>query len=238
MRTYHIGLAAFAAISSVSPAIIGPAMAQEEMGEIIVTAQRTSGDYFSNEQTVIGLRRPADSALQSVIITSDSRDEDVRKREIHAMMENALKRSAAASVVLVTGDFELQEITMGNYKDLPFTAGNRADTSTVSFYVKSKLAGSTGGAQGRIDSFINGVAPSGRSLLEKQGELTLTIVNPDQYRDQIIKLIAAESLKYAGFFGPDYGVDIAGLNEQLSWAQASGTEVFLYIPYRFNIRPK
>ncbi len=233
MRTRHFVLAALAAVSSVNPVI-----AQDDMGEIIVTGTRSSGDYFSDEQTVIGLRRPGDSALQSVMITSDSRDADVRKREIHAMLESALKRSAGASVVLVTGDFELQEITLANYKDLPFRAGNRADTSTVSFYVKSKLAGSTGGAQGRIDSFIKGVAPSGRSLLEKQGELTLTIVNPDQYRDQIIKLIAAESLKYASFFGPDYGVDIGGLNEQLSWTQASGTEVFLYIPYRFNIRPK
>ncbi len=233
MRTHHFVLAALAVISSI-PA----AMAQEELGEIIVTAQRASGNYFSDEQTVIGLRRPADSALQSVMITSDSRDEAVRKREIHAMMESALKRSAAANVAVVTGDFELQEITLGNYKDLPFNRGNRADTSTISFYIKSKLAGSTGSAQGRIDSFIKDVPPSGRSLLEKQGDLTLTIVNPDQYRDQIIKLIAAESIKYAGFFGLDYGVDIGGLNEQLSWAQASGTEVFLYIPYRFNIRPK
>jgi hypothetical protein len=215
-----------------------PAAAQDGMGEIIVTAQRASADYFNGEQTVLGLRRPADSALQSVMITSDSRDEDVRKREIGAMMETALKRAAAAGVMLVTGDFELQEINLANYRDLPFGVGNRADTSTVSFYVKSKLAGSTGSAQGRIDSFIKGVAPSGRSLLEKQGALTLTIVNPDQYRDQIIKLIAAESLKYAAFFGADYGVEVSGLNEQLNWAQASGTEVFLYIPYQFSIRPK
>jgi hypothetical protein len=215
-----------------------PAAAQDQMGEIIVTAQRASADYFSDEQTVLGLRRPADSALQSVMITSDSRDEIVRKREIHAMFENALKRSGAAGVVLVTGDFELQEVTTANYKDIPFGTGNRPDTSTVSFFVKSKLAGSTGSAQARIDNFLTGVAPSGRSLLEKQGDLTLTIVNPDQYRDQIIKLVAAESLKYASFFGTDYGVEIGGLNEQLSWAQASGTEVFLYVPYRFTIKPK
>lgn len=233
MRGYSILLAALVGVASSSSAA-----AQDALGEIIVTARRASADYFSDDKTVIGLRRPADSALQAVVISSDSRDEDVRKREIHAMMESALRRSAAADVVLVTGDFELEKISLENYKDLPFGRGSRADTSTVNFYVKSKLAGSTGGAQGRIDSFIKGVAPSGRSLLEKQGDLTLTIVNPDQYRDQIIKLIAAESLKYAGFFGPDYGVEIGGLNEQLSWAQASGTEVFLYIPYRFSIKPK
>lgn len=79
---------------------------------------------------------------------------------------------------------------------------------------------------------------TGRALSEKRGRITLTIVNPDQYRDQIIKLIAAEALKSAAAFAPGYGVEVAGLSEQLIWAQASATEVFLYIPYRFTIRPR
>jgi hypothetical protein len=213
-------------------------LAQEEMGEIIVTAQRASGDYYDDEQPVIGLKRTADSAVQAVKITSDSREEDVRKREIQAMLEVAIKRASTAGVELVTGDFELVQVTLANYKNLIFKKGNRPDTSEVGFFVKSKLAGSTGNAQMRIDNFINGVPATGRSLIEKQGELTLTIINPDQYRDQIVKLVSAESIKYAGFFGADYGVEVGGLDQQLNWSQASGTEVFLYIPYRFSIKPK
>jgi hypothetical protein len=234
------GLAAIALMATTS----GTALAQDNKansnitGEIVVTAQRASSDYLGDEQTVIGLRRTADSAVQQVQITSDSRDEDMRKREIHAMLESAINRASGAGVELVTGDFDLVPLTLSSYKDLIFGKGNRPDTSNVSFYVKAKLTGSTGSAQSRIDSFIKGVPPSGRSLMEKQGDLTLTIINPDQYRDQIIKLVAAESLKYAGYFGGDYGVQVTGLNEQLSWAQASGTEVFLYIPYRFIIAPK
>lgn len=216
-----------------------PILAQDEaMGEIVVTAQRTSGAYYEDEQPVIGLRRAADSAVQTVLLTSDSRDEATRKREIHAMLEGAINRASAAGVVLVDGDFELLPVTLANYKDLIFGNGNRPDTSQLSFYVKAKLAGSTGSAQTRIDNFIKAVPPSGRALLEKQGGLTLTIINPDQYRDQIVKLVAAESLKYAGYFGNDYGVDVAGLDSEIKWAQASGTEVFLYIPYRFSIKPK
>lgn len=206
--------------------------------EIVVTGARSSADYYSDEQTVIGLRRQADSAVQAVKITSDSREEEVRKREIHAMMESAIRGAGGAGVELVTGDFELAPVTLANYRDLVFARGARPDTSEIRLFVKSKLSGSAGGAQGRIDNFIRSVPASGRSLMEKQGRLTLTIINPDQYRDQIVKLIAAESLKYASFFGSDYGVDVGGLNEELSWTQVSGTEVFLYIPYRFNIRPK
>ncbi len=217
-----------------------PVFAQDNdaMGEIMVTAQRASASYYQDEQPVIGLKRTADSAIQSVKITSDSREEPVRKREIHAMLEAAINRASASGVELVTGSFELSQITLANYKELIFRNGMRPDTSEVGFFVKSKLAGSTGSAQGRIDSFIKSVPATGRSLIEKQGGLTLTIINPDQYRDQIVKLVSAESLKYARFFGDDYGVEVNGLDGQLAWSQASGSEVFLYIPYRFSIKPK
>lgn len=43
-----------------------PAGAQDNsniQGEVVVTGQRASADYLSDEQTVVGLRRPADSAI-------------------------------------------------------------------------------------------------------------------------------------------------------------------------------
>lgn len=218
-----------------------PASAQDNsniQGEVVVTAQRASADYLSDEQTVVGLRRTADSAIQRVKFTSDSRDEDMRKREIHAMLEAAIRRADGAGVELVTGDFELTKVTLANYRDLAFGRGQRPDTSEIMLFVKAGLAGSVGGAQGRIDGFIKAVPPNGRALMEKAGGITLTIINPDQYREPIVKLVAAEALKTAAAFGPEYGVEVAGLSDQLIWAQASATEVFLYIPYRFTVRPK
>lgn len=210
----------------------------EDMGEVVVTAQRSDREYYSDEQPVIGLRRQADSAVQSVAFTSDSRDEDMRKREIRAMLLAALDRADGAGVQLVTGDFELVPVTRANYLTLTFGRGSRPDTSEIALMVKAKLAGSAGGAQDRIDRYIKAVPANGRALLEKRGGLTLTIINPDQYRDDIVKLIAEASKRYAGYFGADYGVEVSGLNEQLSWAQVSNTEVFLFIPYRFTIKPK
>ena len=218
-----------------------PAAAQDNsniQGEVVVTAQRASADYLSDEQTVVGLRRTADSAIQPVKFTSDSREEDMRKREIHAMLEAAIRRAEGAGVELVTGDFELTRVTLANYKDLAFGRGQRPDTSEIGLFVKAGLAGSVGSAQSRIDTFVKAVPPNGRALMEKGGGITLTIINPDQYRPEIVRLVAAEALKTAAAFGPDYGVEVAGLNEQLIWAQASATEVFLYIPYRFSVRPK
>ncbi len=233
MRKWALAIIAFSFLGSAAHAT-----AQEAgLGEIIVTAQR-SGDYYSDEQTVIGLRRMADSAVQEVLITSDSRDENTRKKEIRSMMESAIRKASGTSIELVVGDFELHPVTLANYQDIALGKGSRPDTSQISFYVKSKLGGSPGSAQDRIDAFIGSVPTNGRSLIEPLGDLTLTIINPDQYRDQIVKLIAAESTKYAGYFGADYGVDVGGLDGQIHWAQASLSEVFLYIPYRFSIKPK
>lgn len=216
-----------------------PLAAQENsLGEIIVTAQRSSSANYTDEQPVIGLRRPADSAVQPIWITSDSRDEATRKREIHEMLLSAIKRADAAGVQLVSGNFDLIQVTAANYRDLVFERGNRPDMSRIDLYVKAKLAGSTGDAQKRLDDFIRAVPASGRSLMEKRGELTLTIINPDQYRDQIVKLVAAAAHHSAAAFGTEYGVSVSGLDGELAWSRISGTEVFLYIPYRFTIQPK
>lgn len=233
MRTHFlIGVLLAGALPTVAEAQDGG------LGEVIVTAQRTSSEYFSDEQPVIGLKRQADSAVQPVTISSDSRDESTRKREIQSMIASALQRASSSGVELVTGDFELVPVTTATYRELVFSGGNRPDTSLVNLMVKAKLAGSTGGAQKRIDDFIKSVPPDGRSLMEKKGHLTLTIINPDQYRDEIVKLVAVDAKRYAGYFGSDYGVEVSGLNEQLAWSQVSNVEVFLYIPYRFTIKPK
>ena len=217
-------------------AAAAPAMAQD-IGEVVVTASRSDGNYYSDDKTVIGLRRPADNAVQRVWIVSDSRDADMRCREVLAMLDAAMARAGGAGVTLVDGDFELKPIARADYDCKSMGGAGRPDTSQISFYVKAPV---TGGAtpDKRIAAYIKSVPVTGRSLMETRGGLTLTIINPDQYRDEVVKLVAQQSLRYASYFGPDYGVEVGGLNEELYWTQVSETEVFLYIPYRFTVRPK
>ncbi len=214
-----------------------PAMAQE----VIVTASRSDGDYYSDEKTVIGLRRPADNAVQRVWIVSDSRDVDMRCKEVLTMLDAAMARAGSAGAQLVDGEFELKPIVRADYTCASMGGAGRADTSQISFYVKAPMAAGIGGGatpDKRITGYIKSVPVTGRSLMEERGGLTLTIINPDQYRDEVVKLVAEQSLRYASYFGPDYGVEVGGLNEELSWTQVSETEVFLYIPYRFTVKPK
>lgn len=219
-----------------------PALAQNAtapgLGEVVVTGNRLNARYAQQDRPVVGLRRQADAVVLQISIASDSRDEATRKREIHAILLAALDRAEAAGVDLVTGGFEITPVTRATYQDLPLASAGRVDTSQATLMVKVKLAGSIAAAEQRLDAFIKSVPRTGRGTIDKAGGLSLTIVNPDQYRDAIVQLVADNARHHAAMFGPDYAVQVSGVDGQVSWSQVSGTDVFLYVPYRYTIVPK
>jgi len=98
-------LAASALLGAAAP-LAAQANNAGDLGEVVVTAQRTSQPFYQQQRPVVGLRRQADSAVQMIQIASDSRDEAERKREIQAMLATALDRATAAGLELVTGHVE------------------------------------------------------------------------------------------------------------------------------------
>ncbi|HEX9964210.1 MAG TPA: hypothetical protein VGB04_04425 [Allosphingosinicella sp.] len=245
--------------------LAGPALSQDSgEGEIIVTGSRISGPTavaVVEQRPVIGLKRQADSAVRRIEIVSDSREADLRQREVQAMLLAALDRAQREGVSLVTGHYEVVEVTRDNWRDaFPALAGRPAEdeeddddddddeddkpepgfeddgsTATVRLLVKTRLQGSIAGAQQKITAFVKGVPATGRSQIEQKGGLALTIINPDQYRDEIYRLVAAAAKHAASFYGEDYSVTVTGLDRDVGWAQVSNTEIFLYIPYSFTV---
>jgi hypothetical protein len=219
-----------------------PLAAQEAnvpaLGEVVVTANRLNARYAQQDRPVIGLRRKADSGVTVVAFTSDSRDAETRKREIQTMMRAAIDRAAAAGIELVTGSFELEPVTAANYQALALVPADRPDTSKVNVMFKARLTGSADAAIQQIAAFVKSVPRTGRGTVDSYGGFTLTIVNPDQYRSAIVKQVAENARAQAAMFGPDYAVQVSGIDGQVFWSQVSGTEVFLYVPYRFSIVPK
>ena len=215
----------------------------------------------SYQPPVIGLKRLADSAVRNIEIVSDSREEAMRKREVQAMLLAAIDRAQSEGFSLVTGRLELVEVTRANWQDqFPELAGKAkpdddddddyddddenegqlayeddGSTTAIRLKVKTKLDGSINNAQQKIASFTKGVPVTGRSLIVPKGGLALTIKNPDQYRDEIYKRIAAGAKHAVSFYGPDYSVEVTGLDGDIAWQQVSNTEVFLYIPYSFKV---
>ena len=263
-KTALCGVALFAA----------PLIAQDEYVDVddsnemlVVTGQRISNSASAIsiaqlQPPVIGFKRQADSAVRNIEIVSDSREEDMRRREVQAMLLDAIDRAKAGGFSLVTGRLELVEVTRANWQDqFPELSGkakeddgddddddydddenedqsvyeNNSSSTTIRLKVKTKLDGSINNAQQKISGFIKSVPATGRSLIVPQGGLSLTIINPDQYRDEIYKRIATGAQHAVSFYGPEYGVEVTGLDSDVAWQQVSNTEVFLYIPYSFKI---
>ena len=260
-----IALAAIGSIALFASALV--AQDEDGGGEVIVTGSRISNSgsgtvVGSLQPPVIWLKRLADSAVRNIEIVSDSRESEMRRREVQTTLLDALDRAKREGFSLVTGQFELVEISRANWQDhFPELAGkadpgdeedddygenednepqaafeDNGSTATVRLKVKTKLDGSIGSAQLKINSFVKGVPVTGRSQIEQKGGLALTIVKPDQYRDEIYSRIAAGAKHAVSFYGTEYGLDIVGLDSAIAWKQVSNTEVFLYIPYNFSIK--
>ncbi|NML05017.1 TonB-dependent receptor [Sphingomonas sp. G-3-2-10] len=219
-----------------------PALAQDYGNdEIVVTASRRESDGFDETRPVIGLRRPADFAILEVTIAGDTRDEAKRQSEIMAMVRSAIELAPKHGVELATGDEVVEPLTVANFRDLGFTNDNRPDTDRVSFMVKVRLGSGVDGAtaRDRVQKFIKAVPAVGRAEIRGSGDdLTLSIVGPDKFRGEILDIVAADAKAVSGRLGPDYGVELRGLDRPVEWTQVGLTDVFLYVPYNMVVRPK
>lgn len=218
-----------------------PGFAQTaEAQEVVVTGARREAADYSETMPIITLRRTADFAVQEVKIAGDTRDTAKRRDEIYAMIRGAIELSGKYGVELATGDYVVEPLTLANYRNLPLANDGRPDTDRTVFLVKTRLTSGVDakGALDRITRFISAVPSVGRAEMKAQDDLTLSVVNPDQYRAQIIELIAADAGATAAKFGAGYGVEVKGLDRPVEWARASLTEVFLYLPAAYVVRPK
>lgn len=217
------------------------AMAEDDgMAEVIVTATRRDSDGFDERVPAVGLKRIADFAVQEVSITGDTRDAGKRIAEVYQMIENAIRLAPKRGVQLAYGQRTVEPLTLQNYKTLALSGAGRPDTSRAVFLIKVPLGGTMSGvvAEKKIAEFIKAVEPVGRAEFGNADDLTLSVVAPDQYRGAVADAIAADARTMAAKLGPDYGVEIEGLNRPVEWTRASLSEVLLYIPYKLVVVPK
>lgn len=232
-----------AVFCAVLMAISSSALAQEAdpgSSEIIVTASRREADDFDERVPAVGLKRVADFAIQRVRVTGDTRESAARHEEMYQTIRRAIELASSHGVQLAFGETIVEPLTVANYRDLTFGSDSRPDTNQVSLMIKSSLSGRVDAreATARIDRFLKALKPVGRALVVESGDMTLSIVAPDQYRDDIGAMVAKDAATMASKFGADYAVEVRGLNRPVEWSRAGLTEVLLYIPYDLVIVPK
>ncbi len=234
MRKLIIGLAVATLLAA-----SGAGAQEGGVEEIIVTAARMT-EYDATETPHVVLRKRADNLLVGVNVVCDTRDASQRRAELKATMRNLIAAAAKDPSI----DLGLGEEVVGRIDETMIDSligpASRPDTSQVRLLIKTRVvAGDTlDSASKRIDDFIARVAKAGRTEVLATSSVNLSLLQPEQYRDEVISLIAKDSLKSAGAFGDGYGVMVNNLQLPISWYQSGPLELALYIPYRMEVRPR
>jgi hypothetical protein len=229
----QISITAFA----LTLALVTGAPALAQVDEVVVTGARISGDDYSAIPAVV-LQRRADFLVQRIRLTNDTRAEDARIKELHQtirdMVGDATKKPGIA---LSYGDEFLIPISPAATEVVLSAGGKRPDTSSASIYVKMALGENDNvpAAIANLTAFIKKARISGRTEIEPEGEVGLSLVTPEKYRYDIIGRITEDAKKLREAVGSKCRVQLSGLANRVSWQRSDVSELTLYIPYEIQL---
>ena len=227
----------FAYLMVLSSFAWGQEFALEE--EVVVTG--IYGD--SQEPPGIVYKRVADNLLLRVQVINDSRDEQTRRKEIYKTLENAVslaeKNDNISISYEIAGGF-IAPLTKSNL-EVELYKGERPDTNATDVLVKVAIdEKKTAGNQLLEDlmKFVSKIPVEGRTELVEEDDVSISVVNPSQYRSKIVALIAEDIKNVTGALGGDYHVAIQGLSGPVEWQRSGALNVALYIFYDYQVIPK
>lgn len=217
----------------------GVAQAQDQnFEEIVVTGSLRESAKIPGTS----LKRPGDYILLAVVVRNDSRDAETRKVEIYDTLRAVI---AAAnkdqSIELsVIGDNSLVLPLRLDSATLMLSRDKLPDTSMATISVKTRIPAKVGNSSAlvaKLKDFVSGIKPIGRTLIDKDGDVEISIVNPAQYRDRVIELFAEDVKKVTSALGKDYKVIAHGIDAPIQWVRAGMLEVALFVPYGYDVLP-
>ena len=220
----------------VTATLAAPALA-EGLDEIVVTGSRVSGEDYSRIPAIV-LQRRADFLVQRIRLTNDTRAQEGRKQELYQTIRDMVTAAAQhKGLALSYGDEFLIPITATDYAVPMAERGNRPDTSSAEIYVKMALGEKDDVTKSiaALNAFIKGAHLDGRTEIEQQGDVGLSLVTPEKYRYEIIARIAEDAKKLQTTVGSQCKVELTGLSSRVSWRRSDISELTLYVPYEVQL---
>lgn len=211
--------------------------AHAQLEEVVVTGERVSGDDYSRIPAVV-LERRADFLVQQIRLTNDTRAEEGRTKELYQTIRDMVEDASAHSgIALSYGDDFLIPITTTDYEVPLSDTAKRPDTSSTYIYVKMALGqkDDISKAIGSLNSFIKHARISGRTEIEPQGDVGLSLVTPEKYRYDIIQKISEDARKLHAAVAAQCKVDLKGLSSRVSWKRSGLAMLTLYVPYQVEL---
>ena len=209
----------------------------QELEEIVVTASRGSVDSLPG----VVLTKTGDYLLLKVLLTNDTRDERAREQEIYKTLKNAITAAQKISGIelsLVEEDFVVP-LNIDNYR-VDLESGRRPDSAEATIRVKTAIPKQQKEATALVEKmkgFVKSVPVEGRTELTAVGSVAVSVVSPNSYRTDILKLVAEDIKTVTASLGEDYRVVLEGADRPVRWVRNGSLQLTLYIPYQYLVVP-
>jgi hypothetical protein len=217
------------------PAIASPQVAPSQ--EIVVTGSRIE------LRPGVFLQRNGDFLLLRVLVTNDTREQKGREDEIYKTLRDALtaaERQRDIEISVITEEDLVYPLTPSNYR-IELRGGGRPDTSAATISVKTAVPANDADGPAltsKLRKFVADLPVAGRTLLQPDGDVEISVVDPHQYRGQIVKLVTAEARQVANDLGSDYRIVLEGIDRPVQWFRLGVLELGLFVPYNYTVIPQ
>lgn len=212
--------------------------AQDIMEEVIVTGFRNS----TSELPGVTLKKKGDFLLLNVKVVNDTRSFEERKSEIYKTIKTAIDLSDKDKNIQISvsqGNLVLP-LTKNNF-EIDLVKGERQDTSEAYITFKTRIKNNilnTNSLILELKKFVSSIPVIGRVELIPLSEVNVSVVNPGQYRNEILGLVADDIKFITGKLGQEYKVVLEGINQPVMWNRAGPLHLSLYIPYSYTVVPE
>lgn len=199
-----------------------------------------TGSKVSDDLPGVFLKRQGDFLLMEISIESDSREPSVRRQEIRETVDALLALAKQRQDISVSIDANGLIYPLLSSQNMPLVSGRRPDTSVAQIILRTPIPEKVKDVQElatRLNSFANSVKGVGRATVLVDGDTTVSVVNPHQYRKDVIAVVLDEVAQVTKRLGPDYRVVIKGLDQSMDWRNTDDISVIFFIPYSYEIIP-
>jgi hypothetical protein len=207
----------------------------QSVEEVVVTGIH-SGEYTETPSVIY--KKKADFLVQSVQLVNDSRSPELRKSEIIQTIKNIISSSRKIKgIELSYGEGFLIPLNLDDDALQILDEKKSSDTSRINISIKIAV-NEKEPAKVKIEElkkFLKGVNLVGRTLLEEEGDIGLSIVNPEQYRYEVLSLIAKENNKLKEAFGSVCSTESDGVSGRVEWERIAVDELVLFIRFKTKI---
>ncbi len=219
--------------------VVPHVLAQDEGNELDTITVTGSRIGYSDllDTPAVSLTKPGDYLLQTIALSNDSRDAEMRKREIHETIAQLIASASGRYVVFYVDEYRIA-LNRDNYRVDLEEDGKRPDSNLVSLQIRVGIGGDPTKAEAIIADmrrFIRGASKVGRTEIDIKGDTALVMNKPERFRYELIDAIAKDSKRLMDAMALDCKVDIEGLNRRVEWERASAAELLLYIRYSVAI---